>query len=94
MSGGLVAGRRVGPFELRSLLGEGGYGSVWLAERLEPYAQQVAIKFIKPGIDSRRIVARFERERQVLARMNHPGIARILDGGMTDSLGSAAASLP
>ncbi len=82
--GGLRAGLRVGPYELRSPLGEGGYGSVWLAERLEPYAQQVAIKFIKPGIDSRRIVARFERERQALARMNHPGIARILDGGLTD----------
>ncbi|MFM2165582.1 MAG: Serine/threonine-protein kinase PknB [Planctomycetota bacterium] len=77
----LRAGDRVGPYELLSPLGEGGYGSVWLAERREPYAQRVALKFVKQGTYAGSFAARFDRERQTLALMSHPGIARVLDGG-------------
>ncbi|MBM4111132.1 MAG: hypothetical protein FJ254_07255 [Phycisphaerae bacterium] len=76
-------GDSVGPFKLLTLLGEGGFGTVWLAERREPFVQRVALKLIKPGMDSRAVIARFEQERQALAVMNHPGIARVLDGGLT-----------
>jgi len=82
MSGAPGAGDRIGPYELVAELGRGGYGTVWRAERREPYRQVVAIKFLRIGADSRAIVARFERERQALAVMNHPGIARVLDGGL------------
>jgi len=77
------AGDRIGPYELVAELGRGGYGTVWRAERREPFRQVVAVKFLRIGADSRAIVARFERERQALAVMNHPGIARVLDGGLT-----------
>ena len=76
-------GDQIGPFKLLSLLGEGGFGTVWLAERREPFVQRVALKLIKPGMDSKAVLARFEQERQALAVMNHPGIARVLDGGLT-----------
>ncbi|MBM4114546.1 MAG: hypothetical protein FJ252_01560, partial [Phycisphaerae bacterium] len=76
-------GDQIGPFKLLSLLGEGGFGTVWLAERREPFVQRVALKLIKPGMDSKAVLARFEHERQALAVMNHPGIARVLDGGLT-----------
>jgi serine/threonine protein kinase/Tfp pilus assembly protein PilF len=76
-------GAQVGPYKLISLLGEGGFGSVWLAERREPFVQRVALKIVKAGMDSKAVVARFEQERQALAVMNHPGIARVLDGGLT-----------
>ena len=82
MSGGPVAGDLIGPYELVAELGRGGYGTVWRAERREPFRQVVAIKFLRFGVDSRAVVARFDRERQVLAVMNHPGIARVLDGGL------------
>jgi non-specific serine/threonine protein kinase/serine/threonine-protein kinase len=82
VSAALAAGGRVGAYTLLSLIGEGGYGSVWLAERREPFVQRVAVKFLKHGMDSRAVIARFERERQALAVMNHPGIARVLDGGL------------
>ena len=77
------AGDQVGPYKLLSLVGEGGFGTVWLAERREPFVQRVALKLIKPGMDSKAVLGRFEQERQALAVMNHPGIARVLDGGLT-----------
>ncbi len=86
-SGGYVgeaAGDTIGQYRLISLLGEGGFGVVWLAERREPFVQQVALKVIKAGMDSNAVVARFEQERQALAIMNHPNVARVLDGGITE----------
>ncbi|MEE2907604.1 MAG: serine/threonine-protein kinase [Planctomycetota bacterium] len=80
---GLSAGDEVGPYRLKSLLGEGGMGMVWLAEQDEPVKRRVAIKVIKPGMDSRAVLARFEAERQALAMMNHPCIAKVLDAGTT-----------
>jgi serine/threonine protein kinase/tetratricopeptide (TPR) repeat protein len=76
-------GDEVGPYKLVSQLGEGGFGTVWLAERRQPFVQRVALKIVKPGMDSKAVVARFEQERQSLAVMAHPGIARVLDGGLT-----------
>ena len=77
-------GDRIGPYTLLELIGEGGFGTVWLAERREPMIQRVALKIIKPGMDSRAVVARFEQERQTLAVMDHPGVARVFDGGVTE----------
>jgi WD40 repeat protein/serine/threonine protein kinase len=74
----------VGPYKLMSVLGEGGFGTVWLAERREPMVQRVAIKIIKPGMDSKSVIARFEQERQALAVMDHPNVARVFDGGVTE----------
>lgn len=73
----------VGPYELIEKLGEGGFGIVWLAEQSEPVRREVAIKLIKPGIDSEEVLARFQREQQVLARLDHPGITRVFDVGLT-----------
>ncbi len=78
-------GDRVGPFRLLELIGEGGFGEVWLAEQKEPIARRVALKIIKPGMDSRAVIARFEQERQALALMDHPNIAKVLDAGATDA---------
>jgi WD40 repeat protein/serine/threonine protein kinase len=77
------SGDTVGPYRLVSRLGEGGFGEVWMAERREPFTQRVALKLIKPGMDSRSVIARFEQERQALAVMSHPHIAKVLDGGLT-----------
>jgi eukaryotic-like serine/threonine-protein kinase len=79
------AGDTVGPYRLLEVLGEGGFGVVWLAERREPMVQRVALKVVKPGMDSRAVVARFEQERQALAVMDHPNVARVFDGGVTAS---------
>ncbi len=76
-------GDRIGPYELLEPLGSGGFGTVWKARRLEPFEQLVAIKIVKPGMDSEAVLARFAQERQTLARMDHPGIARVIDGGLT-----------
>ena len=76
-------GDQIGPYRLLSSLGEGGFGTVWLAERREPFVQRVALKVIKPGMDSKAVLGRFEQERQALAMMQHPNIARVLDGGLT-----------
>jgi non-specific serine/threonine protein kinase/serine/threonine-protein kinase len=76
---------QVGPFRLLRKIGEGGFAEVWLAEQKAPVAREVAVKLLKPGMDSRRIVARFDAERDVLARLQHPGIARVLDAGLTDT---------
>ncbi len=77
------AGETVGPYHLLQVIGEGGFGTVWLAERRHPMVQRVAVKIIKPGMDSRAVIARFEQERQALALMDHPGIAKVLDAGTT-----------
>ncbi len=78
-----ATGRRIGPYRLRRLLGRGGMGAVYLAVREDDYRQQVALKLIKQGMDSAQIVHRFHNERQILASLDHPSIARILDGGTT-----------
>ncbi len=83
LGGGESPGDKIGPYKLISQIGEGGFGTVWLAERREPFVQRVALKLVKPGMDSRSVVARFEQERQALAVMNHPNIAKVLDGGLT-----------
>lgn len=85
---GLTPGGRVGPYRLLTLLGEGGFGMVWLAERREPIVQRVALKVIKPGMDSRAVIARFEQERQALAVMDHPNVARVFDAGTTPGDGA------
>src|ERR1041384_5548664 len=73
----------IGPYKLLSQIGEGGFGVVWLAERREPMVQRVALKIIKPGMDTKTVVARFEQERQALAVMDHPNVAKVFDGGVT-----------
>jgi serine/threonine protein kinase len=75
----------IGPYRLLQVIGEGGFGVVYLAERREPMVQRVALKVIKPGMDTRGVIARFEQERQALAVMDHPNVARVLDGGVTPS---------
>jgi serine/threonine protein kinase/tetratricopeptide (TPR) repeat protein len=77
-------GKWIGPYKLVHILGEGGMGIVYLAEQERPISRQVALKVIKPGMDSRRVLARFEAERQVLALLDHPNIARIFDAGTTE----------
>jgi eukaryotic-like serine/threonine-protein kinase len=74
--------KRIGPYRLLQLIGEGGMGEVWLAEQLEP-RRRVALKVIKAGMDTKQVVARFESERQALALMDHPAIAKVFDGGST-----------
>jgi non-specific serine/threonine protein kinase/serine/threonine-protein kinase len=74
---------RIGPYVLRHKIGEGGMGEVWLAEQREPIRREVALKIIKQGMDTKQVVARFEAERQALAMMDHPAIARIYDAGAT-----------
>jgi serine/threonine protein kinase len=73
----------IGSFRLLQRIGAGGMGEVWLARQSDPVRRQVALKLIKPGFDSDRVLARFEAERQALARMSHPAIAAVLDGGTT-----------
>jgi hypothetical protein len=78
-------GTRIGPYELVRQLGDGGMGVVFLAEQTQPVQRSVALKIIKPGMDTRQVIARFEAERQALALMDHPNIARILDAGATET---------
>jgi serine/threonine protein kinase len=78
-------GTRIGPYKLLQKIGEGGMGVVYLAEQEHPVRRKVALKIIKPGMDTEQVVARFEAERQALAMMDHPNIARVLDAGATDS---------
>jgi serine/threonine protein kinase/tetratricopeptide (TPR) repeat protein len=78
-------GAVIGPYKLLRQIGEGGMGVVWMAEQTEPVRRTVALKVIKPGMDSRQVVARFEAERQALAMMDHLNIARVFDGGTTES---------
>src|ERR1051326_5204288 len=77
-------GDRIGRYKLLQKIGEGGCGVVYMAEQLEPVRRRVALKVIKLGMDTASMIARFEAERQALALMDHPGIARVLDAGATD----------
>jgi eukaryotic-like serine/threonine-protein kinase len=78
-------GAVIGPYKLLQQIGEGGMGVVFMAEQTEPLKRTVALKIIKPGMDTRQVIARFEAERQALALMDHPNIAKVLDAGTTDS---------
>jgi eukaryotic-like serine/threonine-protein kinase len=78
-------GSRVGPYKLLQEIGEGGMGTVFMAEQEEPVRRMVAVKIIRAGMDSKGVLARFEAERQALALMDHPNIARVLDAGTTDT---------
>ncbi len=79
-AGAVIAGR----YTLLERIGEGGMGEVWVAKQTEPVQRKVAVKLIKAGMDSKAVLARFEAERQALALMDHPNIARVLDGGLTE----------
>ncbi len=79
------AGDRIGRYKLLQKIGEGGCGVVYMAEQEEPVSRRVALKIIKLGMDTRSVVARFEAERQALAMMDHPNIARVFDGGATET---------
>ena len=72
-----------GPYTLLQQIGEGGFGVVWMAEQSQPIRRTVALKVIKAGMDTRQVLARFEAERQALAMMDHPNIAKIFDAGVT-----------
>jgi eukaryotic-like serine/threonine-protein kinase len=74
----------IGPYKLIEQIGEGGMGTVWMAQQSEPVRRTVALKLIKAGMDSRQIITRFEAERQALALMDHPNIAKVLDAGTTE----------
>jgi serine/threonine protein kinase/tetratricopeptide (TPR) repeat protein len=78
-------GARIGPYKILQLIGEGGFGSVFMAEQERPVQRRVALKIIKLGMDTRQVVARFEQERQALAMMDHPNIAKVLDAGATET---------
>ncbi|HEU4880154.1 MAG TPA: serine/threonine-protein kinase, partial [Gemmatimonadaceae bacterium] len=78
-----ISGNQIGPYRLLRELGEGGCGVAYLAEQATPVRRQVALKVIKPGMDTRAVVARFEAERQVLALLDHPNIAKVFDAGAT-----------
>jgi serine/threonine protein kinase len=78
-------GAVIGPYKLMEQIGEGGMGLVFVAEQQEPVRRKVALKIIKPGMDTRDVIARFEAERQALALMDHPNIAKVLDAGATES---------
>src|SRR4051794_8138386 len=77
-------GRRIGPYTITGLLGEGGMGAVYAAERTDEFAQRVAIKILPFGLDLPEAIARFRDERQILASLEHPNIVRLFDGGHTD----------
>jgi serine/threonine protein kinase len=81
-AGALIAGR----YKLLEQIGEGGMGTVWVAEQTQPVRRKVAVKLIKAGMDSKNVLARFEAERQALALMDHPNIAKVLDGGTIESI--------
>ena len=85
VASGLEPGARIGPYELVEVIGEGGFAVVWRADQQKPIRRTVALKVLKPGLETRQVVARFEAERQALALMDHPGIAKVLDGGVTDA---------
>lgn len=83
--GRVESGQQIGPYKLREEIGEGGFGVVYVAEQEQPIRRKVALKVIKPGMDSREIIARFEAEQQALALMDHPNVARVLDVGTTET---------
>jgi serine/threonine protein kinase len=77
------AGERIGHYQLLQQIGEGGFGTIWMAEQSEPVKRTVALKIIKLGMDTKEVIARFEQERQALAMMDHPNIAKVYDAGAT-----------
>lgn len=77
--------QQIGPYKLLQQIGEGGMGTVFMAEQTRPVTRRVALEIIKPGMDSKSVIARFEAERQALAMMDHPNIAKVLDAGTTDN---------
>ncbi|MES2924457.1 MAG: protein kinase [Verrucomicrobiota bacterium] len=79
------AGEMIGHYKLREQIGEGGFGTVWVADQEQPVRRRVALKIIKMGMDTKEVIARFEQERQALAMMDHPNIARVLDAGVTQT---------
>ena len=79
------AGSEVDRYKLLEKIGEGGFGVVYMAQQSEPIRRRVALKIIKLGMDTKQVVARFEAERQALAVMDHPNIARVIDGGSTET---------
>src|SRR5262249_47764848 len=81
----LALGTLVGPYKLLEEIGEGGMGVVYMAEQTQPVRRKVALKIIKPGMDTKQVIARFEAERQALALMDHPHIAKVHDAGAADS---------
>src|SRR5262249_39295335 len=85
VSTGVKPGERDGHYKLAQQIGEGGCGIVFMAEQEEPVRRRVALKIIKPGMDTKSVIARFEAERQALALMDHPNIAHVFDAGTTDS---------
>jgi hypothetical protein len=80
-------GTKIGRYKLLQLIGEGGFGVVYMAEQEKPIVRRVALKIIKLGMDTKQVIARFEAERQALAMMDHPNIARVFDAGTTHSRG-------
>src|SRR5262249_4927753 len=78
-------GDKIGPYKLLQQIGEGGCGVVFVAEQTQPVPRRVALKILKLGMDTREVIARFDAERQALARMDHPNIARVLDAGATET---------
>src|SRR5687768_2573577 len=78
-------GTQIGLYKLLQQIGEGGMGVVYMAEQTKPIARRVALKIIKPGMDTHQVIARFEAERQALAMMDHANIARVLDAGTTEA---------
>ena len=78
-------GSTIGPYKLLEQIGEGGMGTVFMAEQSQPVRRKVALKIIKPGMDTKQVIARFEAERQALALMDHPNIAKVHDGGTTEA---------
>jgi eukaryotic-like serine/threonine-protein kinase len=84
-SPGEHCGDRIGRYRILEQIGEGAFGTVWEAEQIEPVRRRVALKIIKAGMDTKEVTARFDQERQALAMMDHPGIARVFDAGATQS---------
>ena len=80
-----IPGTKIGPYKLMEQIGEGGFGLVFVADQQEPVRRRVALKVIKPGMESREVLTRFEAERQAIALMDHPNIARVFDAGVTET---------
>ena len=80
-----MAGQIMGKYKLLQSIGDGGFGTVWMAEQKEPVKRRVALKIIKLGMDTKQVIARLEAERQALAMMDHPNIAKVFDAGSTDT---------
>jgi serine/threonine protein kinase/Tfp pilus assembly protein PilF len=87
-------GNSIGPYKLREQIGEGGMGVVYVAEQTQPVRRKVALKIIKPGMDTKQVIARFEAERQALAMMDHPNIAKVFDAGATNTNSKSETSNP